>query len=105
VTLDPSTPATLTASGPYTIDVQVQNQGDSEESDIGVSLQLTGGTQTISGDETIPRIAPGEIQTASIPLQPTPASGQQMTLEVTVQPVLGEEVESNNRSTYQVTFP
>jgi hypothetical protein len=105
VVLDPSTPATLTADGPYTIDAQVQNQGDSQESDIGVSFQLTGGTEAISGDATIPRMAPGEIKTASIPVEPDPASGQQLTLEVTVQPVLGEAVESNNRSTYQVTFP
>jgi hypothetical protein len=104
VTLDPSTPATISTSGPYQVDVQVQNQGDSEESNVGVTLQLTGGTQTISGDATIKSIAPGAIQTATISLEPTPASGQ-ATLEVTVQPVLGEQVESNNRSTYQLTFP
>jgi hypothetical protein len=104
VTLDPSTPITISSNGPYELDVQVQNQGDSEESNISISFQVTGGSQTISGDGTIPRIGPGEIKTASIPIQPTPASGD-ATIEVTVQPVLGEQVESNNRSSYQVTFP
>jgi len=104
VTLDPSSAATVTSTGPPELEVQVQNQGDSEESDIGVSFQLTGGAQTISGDATIPRIAPGGIQTASIPIQPDPDTGKALTLEVTVQPVVGEQISENNRSTYQVTF-
>jgi hypothetical protein len=104
VNLDPSSPATISGSGSPEIEVQVQNQGDSEEADIGVNFQLTGGTQTISGDATIPRIAAGAIQTASIPIQPAPEPGQQLTLEVTVQPVPGEQIAENNRSTYQVTF-
>ncbi len=102
--LDSTTPVTVSADGPYELAVQVQNQGDSEESDIGVTFQLTGGTQTISGDATIPHIGPGEFQTAAIPIQPDPPSGD-ATIEVTVQPVLGEQVETNNRATYDVTFP
>ena len=102
--LDPSSPATISGSGPFELDVQVQNQGDSEETDIGVSFELTGGAQTISGDASIPRIAAGAIQTASIPIDPTPDPGQQLTLEVTVQPVLGEQIAENNRSSYEITF-
>ena len=104
VSLDPNTPATATAGGAPEVDVEVQNQGDSEETDVGVSVQLTGGTQTITGDATIPRISAGGIETASIPIQPAPDTGQQLTLEVTVQPVPGEQIADNNRSTYQVTF-
>jgi hypothetical protein len=104
VSLDPSTPATISGTGPPQIDVQVQNQGDSEEADIGVSFELTGATQAISGEATIPRIAAGGIQTASIPIEPAPDPGQQLTLEVTVQPVPDEQIAANNRSTYQVTF-
>jgi hypothetical protein len=104
VGLDPSAAATISGTGSPEIDVQVQNQGDSEETDIGVSFELTGGAQTISGDASIPRIAAGAIQTASIPIDPTPDPGQQLTLEVTVQPVLGEQIAENNRSSYQITF-
>jgi CARDB protein len=104
VSLDPNSPATISGSGPPEVDVQVQNQGDSEETDVGVSFQLTGGSQTISGEATIPRIAAGGIETASIPIQPAPDTGTQLTLEVTVQPVPGEQIADNNRSTYQVTF-
>ncbi|HMC07081.1 MAG TPA: CARDB domain-containing protein [Solirubrobacterales bacterium] len=101
--LSTSTPSTVSGS-PSAVDVEVQNQGDSTETNIAVSVQLTGGTQTVSGDGTIPRIIAGGNGTAKVPLEPAPATGQQLTLEVTVQPVPGEQVSTNNRATYQVTF-
>jgi CARDB len=101
-TLEQGTP--ITVSNASELQVQVQNQGDSDESDVQVSFEITGGTQTISGDGTISKIAAGATQTAKIPIQPAPDTGQQLTLEVTVQPVAGEQVASNNRGTYQVTF-
>ena len=104
VSLDPSAAATIGGTGSPEIDVQVQNQGDSEETDVVVSFELTGGTQTISGEGTISQVAAGDIQTASIPIDPAPDPGQQLTLEVTVHPVPGEQIASNNRSSYQVTF-
>jgi hypothetical protein len=94
-----------TVSGDATeVDAEVQNQGDSTESDVTVSFQLTGGTQTISGDATVPRVVPGGNGTAKIPIEPAPPTGQSLTLEVTAQPVPGEQVETNNRQSYQVTF-
>jgi hypothetical protein len=103
VVLDPETPSTISGAG-QEVDVQVQNQGTAEETDVVVSLELTGGTETITGEGTVSQIAAGAIQTASIPLQPTPETGQQLTLEVTVQPVPGEQIADNNRSTYLITF-
>ena len=82
----------------------MQNQGDSNESSISVSFELTGGTQTISGNGTISRIVPGGTGIAKIPIQPAPPTGQTLTLQVTVQPVPGEQVATNNRATYQVLF-
>lgn len=99
-----STDTTTTISKATELDVDVQNQGDSEESDVTVSAQVTGGTQTISGEATIPKIGPGETQTAKIALDSAPPTGQQLTIDVTVQPVIGEQVETNNKATYQVTF-
>jgi hypothetical protein len=104
VNLDPTTSATISGGGPPQIDVEVQNQGDSQETDVGVNFELTGGSQTISGDTTIPRIAAGGIQTATMPIDPAPDTGQELTLEITVTPVPGERIADNNRSSYQVTF-
>jgi hypothetical protein len=104
VTLDPNTAATISGGGRPGVDVQVQNQGSVNESNVAVSIQLTGGTQTISGEGTISRLVAGSIQTASIPIRPAPERDTQLTLEVTVQPVPGEQITNNNRSTYTLTF-
>jgi CARDB len=104
VTLDPNTPATIGGGGAPGLDVQVQNQGSADESDVGVSFKLTGGTQTITGSGTISQLAAGSIRSASIPIRPAPERNTQLTLEVTVEPVPGEQLTNNNRLTYSVTF-
>jgi ABC-type uncharacterized transport system substrate-binding protein len=95
---------TVSGSGPYEIDAQVQNQGDSDESDVIVVVEVTGGPEPISAETTIPRIIAGGTETASMTLEVDPPPGQEVTVEVTVQPVPGEQLTSNNTSTYQVTF-
>ena len=69
-----------------------------------LGYSLTGGPQTIDGTTTIGTIALGGIQTATLPIHPQPEKNVELTLEVTVLPVPGETITTNNRSTYQVTF-
>jgi CARDB len=104
VTLDPNTAATISGGGAPGLDVQVQNQGTANERDVAVSFKLTGGTQTIDGGGTISQLAAGSIQSATIPIRPAPERNTQLTLEVTVEPVPGEQITNNNRSTYSITF-
>jgi hypothetical protein len=105
VALSPDTPTTVsTAGGPPEIDVEVSNQGSANEKGVGVSYSLTGGPQTIEGTTTIGTIAAGGVQTAALPIHPTPERNVELTLEVTVLPVPGETITTNNRSTYQLTF-
>jgi len=105
VILDPNTPATISGgtSGAQ-IDVQVSNGGSVTEKGVGVSYSLTGGPQTIQGTATIGSIPPAGIQTAPLPLKPSPPRNTPLTLEVTVNPVPGEQITTNNRFTYQLTF-
>jgi hypothetical protein len=105
VQLSPDTPADITGghSAP-TIDVQVSNQGSGTEKGVGVSYSLTGGPKTINGSATIGSIAAGSIQTATMPIHPSPPRNTPLTLEVTVNPVPGEQITTNNRFTYQLTF-
>ena len=77
------------------LEVQVENQGDNEESGVVVSYELTGENDS-SGEETIDTIAAGEIATANIPLDPTPKSGTTDEITVTAEPVPGEKIEDNN---------
>ena len=103
--LSPDTPTTVSGgTGPPEIDVEVSNQGSATEKGVGVSYSLTGGPQTIEGTTTIGTIAAGGVQTAALPIHPQPQKNVELTLEVTVLPVPGETITTNNRSTYQLTF-
>ena len=52
--------------------------------------------------QDISSIAPGETQTVTIPLTPAPTG--QVTLDVEVEAVPGEQVTDNNKASYTVTF-
>lgn len=98
--LQEGVPASAAADGAE-LEIQVQNQGDSEETDVAVRYELDGGG---GGEETIGRIAPGETATVNIPIQPPPSAGEAATITVRVEPVPGEKVEDNNEATYEVSF-
>jgi hypothetical protein len=102
--LSTTAPTSVTAKGPVALDVEVQNAGDSDESDVLVSYSVTGGTSPISGDKTIPAVSAGSTSSLKIPLEPAPPSGQQVTVKITLQPVVGQTDTSNTESTYIVTF-
>jgi outer membrane lipoprotein-sorting protein len=104
VLLSTDTPATISGNGAAEIDVQVSNGGSVTEKGVGVSFSLTGGPQTITGTATIGSIAAGAIQTAPLPVHPSPQKNTPLTLEVTANPVPGEQITTNNRFTYQLTF-
>jgi hypothetical protein len=86
-----------------TFDVTVQNQGESEETDLGVSVSITNGDR-INVDQTISRIAAGESETVSIPIPQAPSTEAVSTVTVAVDPVPGEGTRENNRLQYQVAF-
>lgn len=81
------------------VEVQVQNQGESAENGVSVSVSVDGG-DTLEG--SISSIEAGETSTATIPLTPTPSG--QVTLEVKVETVPGEQVSENNEASYTVAF-
>jgi hypothetical protein len=97
--LTEGTPATVSAGGRPELEVQVQNQGDAEETGVTVSVTVNGG-QPI--EQQISSIAPGETQTVKIPITPAPKG--QANLDVEVRPVPGEQVADNNKASYTVTF-
>jgi len=95
--LSAEAPVSISAEGVLEVEVQVQNQGESAENGVTVSVTFNG--TTVEGD--IPSIEPGEVATATIPLTPTPKG--EVTLEVNVDPVPGESVTENNEASYAIT--
>jgi hypothetical protein len=89
----------VASEGTPEVEVEVQNQGESTENGITVSVTVAGG-DTIEGE--ISTLAAGETSTASIPLTPAPKG--EATLEVKVDTVPGEQVSENNEASYTVSF-
>jgi hypothetical protein len=102
--LEEDAPNTVGASGTPELTVEVQNQGEAEETDISVTVAISGGASPIDLDRPISRIGPGETGTVTIPISPRPPAGRELTINVEVAPVPGEQVQDNNRASYTVTF-
>jgi hypothetical protein len=91
--------ASVAAEETPEVEVEVENQGESAENGVTVSVTVNGGgavTQDISSIEA------GERAVVTIPLTPAPKG--EATLEVNVEPVPGEEVSENNEAAYTVVF-
>jgi CARDB len=80
------------------VEVEVENQGESTENGVGVTVSA-GGTEL---SESIETIGAGETASVNIPLTPTPSG--EVTLEVKVDTVPGEQVSENNEASYTVVF-
>lgn len=104
VALSTDTTTTISVDGDPAVEVSVTNGGDQNESDVGVSATVSGGDQTVEGEGTITKMLPGETKTVAVPLQPAPSTGTELSLEVFVAPVLGEDIADDNEATYPVTF-
>ena len=79
--------------------MQVQNQGESTENGVTVSVSVDGGNPI---QQDISTIGAGETASVTIPLTPTPKG--ETTLEVEVETVPGEQVSTNNKASYTVDF-
>jgi CARDB protein len=80
------------------VEVTVENQGESTENGIDVTVSA-GGTELQGSIESI---GAGETGTATIVLTPTPSG--EVTLDVKVDTVPGEQVSENNEESYAVVF-
>ncbi len=97
--LTPESTTAVAAGETPEVEVEVQNQGESTENGVTVSVSVNGGN-TLQQD--ISSIAAGETATVTIPLTPAPKG--EATLEVEAEPVPGETLSENNEASYTVTF-
>jgi hypothetical protein len=90
--------ATVSTEETPEVEVEVQNQGESTENGVGVTVSVNG--SELQG--SIESIAAGETSSVTIPLTPTPKG--EVTLEVKVETVPGEQVSENNEASFAVVF-
>ncbi|HET9198954.1 MAG TPA: CARDB domain-containing protein [Solirubrobacterales bacterium] len=88
--------APTTVAGEEGIEVEVSVRNPLESTENGVNVAVTYEGNTVSGE--IDELPAGETGTAVIPLTPTPTG--EVTIEIEVEPVPGEEVVENNEATY-----
>jgi hypothetical protein len=96
--LTPEGTTSVVAEETPEVEVEVQNQGESTENGVTVSVTVNG--ETLQQD--INSIEAGATETVTIPLTPAPKG--EVTLEVEAEPVPGEEVSENNEASYTVVF-
>jgi hypothetical protein len=80
------------------VEVSVENQGESTENGIGISVSF-GGTEVQGSIESI-----GAAETGSTSILLTPPPSGEVTLEVKVEPVAGEQITEHNEASYTVVF-
>jgi subtilase family serine protease len=97
--LDSSSTAEVEAGDAPEVEASILNGGDSEETEVQVSVTVDDGDPVT---QDIPSISPGATEVVTIPLTPAPSG--EVALEVTSEPVAGEEKTDNNSASYTVDF-
>jgi hypothetical protein len=95
---------TVPASNNVTFAIKFANQGDSDERNVKVSLNVKGAGKNITQSKTIAQTKTKETQTVNIALGQAPPVGTGTTVTVSIAKVPGEENLTNNRSEYTVIF-
>jgi hypothetical protein len=103
-TLQPDAPNRVTAGANTPIVVKFTNQGENDEFDVKVSLDVEGGDKPIKASRTVDTVARGQTAEASLTLGKAPPTGTAVTVKVTVAKVPGEEKTDNNTAEYDVLF-
>jgi hypothetical protein len=107
VNLQPGTSNRLTYTAGSEFTVSFANQGENDEFNVKVSIKIaraSGDGDTITLQETVPRVAQGETVTVALPLKKEPPIGTALNISVNVARVPGEEKVDNNKATYPALF-
>ena len=103
--LSTSTQTTVVVRTNLSIDVTVEDSGDSQEANVPVTLRIVqSGVPDVVKKKTIGFINPGEQKTISFTNFPAPSFQNPAQIKVEVQPVQGESNTSNNSADYPVIF-
>jgi hypothetical protein len=92
------------STGGVTFTAVLQNQGDSNERNVRVTVTVRGGPSPITVQKVIPQTTAKQQSTVEIPLGAAPPLGQATTVEAVINKVPGEKNTENNRQTYTVLF-
>jgi hypothetical protein len=104
VTLLPTGVNRLPAKAPLSVDVTYQNQGENDETNVVITVRITGGPKPIVQRKRLNLTKAGAQGTVTIQLAQVPPRGTSATMQVTVEKVPGEQTVDNNTAKYTVLF-
>jgi hypothetical protein len=102
--LSPTEDNTVKASPRLSFQVLVKNSGDSQETQVRVSLTIQQSPEPVRREQVIELINPGDTKTVVFPYPGPPSFGTRTTVKVNVEPVTGESNTANNTAEYPVIF-
>jgi hypothetical protein len=94
----------IPASPPPTFVVNFTNGGENDETNVKVTVEITGGGPTLRAQAIVPNTTAGAATTANVTLRQSPSTNGSSTIRVTIGQVLGEETTDNNTATYTALF-
>lgn len=95
----------IPASPPPTFTVTFTNGGENDETNVRVTVEVTGSSGTpIRAQAIVPNTTAGEQATADVQLRSSPSTSGSSTIRVTVEEVPGEEALDNNTASYTALF-
>lgn len=104
ITLNEGGATQIKAAPNLSLDVQVANQGENDEKNVTVKVNISGAGKPIDLEEKLPSIAAGQTKTVSVPLSSTPPAGQPVTIKVEIAGVPGEKKTDNNKGSFPAVF-
>lgn len=94
----------LAATPPPTFAVTFTNGGDNVETNVKVTVEITGSGKPIKASAIVPNTTPHQQATANVTLTQAPPTNGAVTITVTVEKVPGEQTVDNNTQTYTALF-
>jgi hypothetical protein len=94
----------IPATPPPTFTVTFTNGGENDESNVKVTVEITGSGTPVRAQAIVPTTTAGEQATADVQLRQSPSTSGPSTIRVTVEQVPGEETLDNNTASYTALF-
>lgn len=95
----------IQASADLAFEVLVENQGEGQETQVPVEIELKGTqSEPLKLTATLDTIDPGAKVPVTVPVTQTPTLGETLTMTVKIGTVPGEKIDSNNSAAYTVQF-
>jgi hypothetical protein len=94
----------IPATPPPTFTVNFTNGGENDETNVKVTVEITGSGSPIRAQAIVPSTTAGESATADVQLRQSPSTSGASTIRVTIGQVPGEETLDNNPASYTALF-